>query len=238
MAGAKRGEGRSSKLRKGRWSKVELARLRDLWGRRPDRVIARELQRSVENVRKTAAALFRNLPRRTGPWTAAEVQRLRESVGVAPAEVVAQALGRTADDVRRQLEAMAEVQRTGRWTREEQHELKRLYGRRSDEDLARVFGRPPESIRRQAARLCLAKDKAFLKALNGAGATRMPRWTEEELDRLRELYPDHSNLDIATELNRSVKSVVSKAHHLGLRKHPERLKEMGRQNVGLRYGKP
>ena len=41
--------------------------------------------------------------------------------------------------------------------------------------------------------------------------------------------------EAARRLGRSVKSVVSKAHHLGLRKNPERLVEMGRENVGLRY---
>jgi hypothetical protein len=32
-----------------------------------------------------------------------------------------------------------------------------------------------------------------------------------------------------------VKSVVSKAHNLGLKKDRERLREMGRENVRLRY---
>jgi hypothetical protein len=32
-----------------------------------------------------------------------------------------------------------------------------------------------------------------------------------------------------------VKSVVSKAHHLGLKKSSERLRSMGRENVSLRY---
>ena len=41
--------------------------------------------------------------------------------------------------------------------------------------------------------------------------------------------------DIALKLDRSVKSVVSKAHNLGLKKDPDRLREMGRENVSLRY---
>ena len=65
----------------------------------------------------------------------------------------------------------------------------------------------------------------------------MPRWTEEELKTLRELYPRTANLEIAATLDRSVKSVVSQAHHMGLKKEMERLREMGRQNVSLRYGK-
>ena len=63
----------------------------------------------------------------------------------------------------------------------------------------------------------------------------MPRWTTEELDVLRELYATTANLEIADRLNRSVKSIVSKAHHVGLKKDLDRLREMGRQNVSLRY---
>ena len=77
--------------------------------------------------------------------------------------------------------------------------------------------------------------KAFLRRLNGKTSTRMPRWTDAELERLKVMYSDHSNLEIATALNRSVKSVVSKAHNLGLKKDLERLREMGRENVSLRY---
>ena len=54
-------------------------------------------------------------------------------------------------------------------------------------------------------------------------------------DLLGDLYPRCSNLEIAQKLQRSVKSVVSKAHHLGLKKDPVRLQEMGRENVSLRY---
>ena len=44
-----------------------------------------------------------------------------------------------------------------------------------------------------------------------------------------------SNLELARTLGRSVKSVVSKAHNLGLKKDRERLRQMGRENVRLRY---
>ena len=100
---------------------------------------------------------------------------------------------------------------------------------------AGVFERSLESIEEQAVLLALAKDKAFLRRIDQKSVTRMPRWTDQELDVLRELYPLLPNLEIAQELNRSVKSVVSKAHNMGLRKDPKRLREMGRENVSLRY---
>jgi hypothetical protein len=138
-------------------------------------------------------------------------------------------------EVQEQIVELSRVQQNARWTREENGELRRLYGTRSDSDLAVIFGRSLEAVERQARKLCLAKDKAFIKRVAGEGATRMPRWSNAELDLLRELYPRTSNLDIAQRLQRSVKSVVSKAHHMGLKKELERLQEMGRENVRLRY---
>ena len=43
---------------------------------------------------------------------------------------------------------------------------------------------------------------------------------------------------MAQLLGRSVKSVVSKAHDLGLKKSEKRLETMGRENVELRYRPP
>ena len=63
----------------------------------------------------------------------------------------------------------------------------------------------------------------------------MPRWKAEELAILRQDYAVESNLEIARRLGRSVKSVVSKAHHLALKKSDDRLREMGRENVKVRY---
>jgi len=71
--------------------------------------------------------------------------------------------------------------------------------------------------------------------LTGSSATRMPRWAAPEIEQLKHWYPITANLDIALKLNRSVKSVVSKAHHLGLEKSPERLSKMGCENVARRY---
>ncbi len=74
-----------------------------------------------------------------------------------------------------------------------------------------------------------------MSKLQGTASTKMPRWSDAEIERLKELYTTSSNLEIAQALDRSVKSVVSKAHNLGLKKSPNRLQEMGRQNVNLRY---
>ena len=220
--------------RKGRWTRAELDRLRDMYGLRPDDAIARDLGRTPQSVRKMADELFRAATKQ-GPWTADDIQQLKRYLGASAPETIARILGRDLAEVQQQIVELGRVQHNARWTREENAELRRLYGTRSDADLAVIFGRSLEAVERQARKLCLAKDKAFIKRVAGEGATRMPRWSAAELDLLRELYPRTSNLDIAQRLQRSVKSVVSKAHHMGLKKELERLQEMGRENVRLRY---
>ena len=226
---------RSVPSRKGRWSQSEIAKLRDLYGLRDERAIARELKRSPASVRRMAESIFRSASR-TGPWSAQEVKQLKHYLGASSAEVIGRILGRDPSEIESKILELGRLQQPQkRWTRMETQRFKRIYGTRSDEDLGVIFGRPVAEVVRHARILCLAKDKAFVRRRDGKGATRMPRWSEDELELLRRDYARGSNIDIAKRLGRSVKSVVSKAHHIGLKKDPERLREMGRQNVSLRY---
>lgn len=228
------GSGRPDAPRRGRWSQAEQARLKELYGLRDDAAIARELKRPVASIRKMAEKLFSG-QHRTGPWTAKEVMDLRRYLGATSPEVIARILGRTSDEVNERIIELGRIRRGGTWTREEVAEFKRIYGTRTDDDLSRIFGRSVEEIERVALEHALAKDKAFVRKLRGEAATQMPRWKDEELEVLKRDYPVLSNLEIAQALGRSVKSVVSKAHHLGLKKSSERLRRMGRENVSLRY---
>ena len=206
----------------------------ELYGLRSDAAIARDLNRPIASVRRMAEKLF---PIKTnhGPWTADEVLRLKQYLGATSTEVIARVLGRSADEVERQIQDLGRVRMDASWTREEVAELKRIYGTRTLDDLTRIFGRSREDIEEVAAEHALAKDKAFVRKRNGEASTRMPRWTAEETEILRNEYETRSNLEIARKLNRSVKSVVSKAHNLGLKKSSARLRAMGRENVSLRY---
>ncbi|MFT5286658.1 MAG: hypothetical protein ACI8TQ_002828 [Planctomycetota bacterium] len=235
MHGTPGGGQKSGAPRRGRWSQAEIARLRECYGLRDDAVIARSLNRPIVSVRKMAIEVFAG-ERRTGPWSADEVQKLKRYLGRCTEEVIALILRRDLREVHDRILGLDHTLTDSRWTRLEIVDFKRAYGTRTDEDLARIFGRSVEMIKELALRLAMAKDKAFLRKLQGTPATRMPRWSEEELSLLKSLYPAVSNLEIATKLNRSVKSVVSKAHNLRLKKDPDRLREMGRQNVSLRYG--
>jgi hypothetical protein len=137
-------------------------------------------------------------------------------------------LGRSVEEVSERVAELRCRFRRGRWTPAELRRLRRLYGTRHAEALVVCLGRTAEDIERQAAELCLAKDKGFVRLAS------MPRWTQAEVSRLRELYPHRDNLEIARELGRSVASVANKASQLGLGKSLERLRAMGRANVRLR----
>lgn len=226
------GEPRPDGPRRGRWTQDEIAHLKDWYGLRDVEVLARELARKPESVRKQAQVVFRRASR-AGPWTAAEVRELKRYLGLATHAVIAGILGRELDDVLAQIDSLGRIHHDGAWSRDDKSRFKQMYGSRSDEDLALILSRSVESVHQLAKELRLAKDKAFLK--RNQQTTRMPRWSADALQQLRERYPRESNIDIATSLGRSVKSIVSKAHQLGLKKKVERLREMGRENISLRY---
>ncbi|RMH03855.1 MAG: hypothetical protein D6702_04740 [Planctomycetota bacterium] len=220
--------------RKGPWSQREIEKLKLKFGLVPLQRLSQELNRSVDSIRRMVHRVFDGPPR-TGPWTAEEVLRLKEYIGAAQTEDIARIFRRTPQEIRRKVEELESRIRPSAWTSEDIQQFKRLYGNRSDTDLAVIFAHPVEEIQALARELCLAKDKAFLKRTGQERTTRMPRWTPEEIQELRRLYPTHSNLEIAQALGRTQKSVVSKAHDLGLRKSPERLRRMGEENVRRRY---
>lgn len=220
------------------WTEEDLERLRTRLGAHDTAFLARSLGRSVPEVLAKAEEIF-DEPPRDGPWSSAQVEQLRGYVGLLDVPLIARMLGRTREAVDAKVLELARGLERAPLDAEQLTRFKRIYGTRADADLAVVFGRTLDVIEEAARAHCLSKDKAFLKRQPAEGAvprrTRMPRWSRDELARLEELYPIASNLDIARELGRSVKSVVSKAHHLGLKKGKARLQQMGRQNVAIRY---
>ena len=235
-------------LRRGNWSVQELERLRQLLARRGVEATAVLLRRSPDSVQRKALDRLRVPPRR-GDWTASDEALLREAGGALDLRLLSVLLGRPAAEVRRRAIQLRGRARQGPWQRDELVLLKDLYGTRRDADLEVCLSRSRAAIRSKAAELCLAKDKRFAAGeavrsrSEGADAAaaperaRMPRWRAEEVDRLRALYPLHDNLTVARELGRSVTSVANKAYQLGLGKSAELLSELGRSNVGVRYGR-
>ena len=118
-----------------------------------------------------------------------------------------------------------------RWTADHRRYLKRHYGRTLDSVLAMHFGTSADEVAGEARALRLAKDKAWTRQFGGI---RMPRWSDQDVENLRDNYAQFSNWALAGMLGRSIKSVVSKGHTMGLKKSPKRLADMGRENVRLK----
>ena len=222
--------------RKGPWSQAEIERLKRSYGVRSDAQIGRELNRSVESVRRMASRVFAG-EIKTGPWIASEVRDLKNYLGAAGVDVIAQILRRSPLEIKRKVDELQSMAVSGPWTPDDIQDLKRMFGTRENTDLVMVLGRPESDIVEKAHELCLSKDKGFRRRSGVKVRTRMPRWSADDIEFLRSSYPAKSNLDLAKELGRSVKSVVSKAHDLGLKKDADRLRNMGRENVNLRYNR-
>lgn len=209
--------------------------MRTWFGLRDDLFLARELGCDAVELKAAAWELF-DEPAREGGWSEDETAEFRKYLGAVELDLIAKMLGRSREALDQRLVELAATLGRDPLSADEVVAFKRLYGTRSDEDLSLVFGRELALVQDVARELCLSKDKVFLRRTSGgAHKTRMPRWSSDELKQLEEMYPSHSNLDIAQALGRSVKSVVSKAHNLGLKKDKARLQQMGRQNVRMRY---
>lgn len=232
-------------LRRGNWSVQELERLRLLLPHRGVAHTAVLLRRSPDSVQRKALLLLRS-PLRQGPWSHGDDQQLRRAWGALEPGLLGPLLGRPSGEVRRRAEELRREMRGGPWSREEQRLLKKLYGTRRDEDLEVCLQRDRVEIKAVAKQLCLAKDKRLRAKLHGSpqpgGGTAagvrpssMPRWTAEDVGRLRELYPHYDNLTVARALGRTVTSVANKACQLGIKKSSEVLANIGRANIAVRY---
>lgn len=222
--------------RKGRWSYPEIERLRRMYGFKTEVQIAQELNRTVQSVRRMVGKVFEGEPV-IGPWTAKEVRKLKSYLGAADFDVIARILRRSANEIERKVIQLKGEVKQRAWTSADLQILKRYYGTRATEDVSLILGRPADRIEEKAKELCLAKDKGYQRRAGSGNPVKMPRWQAEEVEELKRLYPEQDNLTIADHLKRTVKSVVSKAHDLGLRKSSLRLRDMGRQNVRARYDK-
>lgn len=221
--------------RKGTWTSLELARLRELFPRSSPQRLARLLGRSPAAVLRRGLAMFAG-PHEGRPLGAADDLALREAIGVHEPATIAVLLRRPLEAVRQRLAQLAANLRTGPWDDDELRLLKRVFGTRRLADAALALSRAPEDVAAKAAELCLGKDKAARSTIGTAQP--MPRWKPAELAKLRQLYPRRENVEIARLLGRTVASVTNKASQLGLSKSPRALAQMGRRNVARRRPRP
>src|SRR5262245_55498819 len=107
-----------SGTKRGRWSRTDEARLRELYGLRNDAAIARELKRPVGSVHRMARKRFPQVVK-SGPWTGSETLELKRYLGATTPEVIARILGRREEEVEAQIFDLGRIQGRGSWTRAE-----------------------------------------------------------------------------------------------------------------------
>jgi hypothetical protein len=220
----------------GPWSRTSDAILGAEYGRKRLLSLARSLQRTEALTRRRFEQLFPIVPASPeAVWTPEHEAALPDFLGMSGADTISRALRVPEDLVQARLEALKAARSSRPWTHAEDRLLVEVYGHRHDEGLSLLFTRPVEDVQQRAKELAVAKDKAYRRAEFGASSTRMPRWTEEQYRILREMYPTFSNLEIARRIGRSLKSVTSTGHKLGLKKSEERMREMGKENIRHRY---
>lgn len=109
--------------------------------------------------------------------------------------------------------------------------FKRTYGRKTDTELADEFKVSLDEVLQLATAHSLGKDKRIIPC------EKMPRWTEDQVAKLIELYPNHSNEEIAAVIGRTAISVLNKANRMRLMKSSGYLADTGRKNVSVRWEK-
>ncbi|MEO0479440.1 MAG: hypothetical protein AAF196_08170 [Planctomycetota bacterium] len=204
-------------LRRGRWTALELARVREMVPRKSLENVAERLGRTPDAVRQVLPRVF-DAPRRLGPLTESEIELLMDGYGIYELDDLAVLCGRTAAELSREIERFGSETIDRPWSRAEQAFLRRAYGRRQDCDLALILRRHEVDVTAEAKRQGLGKDRRQIFAQGRP----MPRWTEPEIERLRADFADRPTREIAKLLGRSTQSVQSKAKQLGLKKSPNR----------------
>jgi len=115
------------------------------------------------------------------------------------------------------------------WTPEIVQQFRRDYPNHTDDELCKMYETNHLKVQQLQVDYCLGKNKRTLP-----GVVTMPRWTDDQLKTLKEMYTDNDNIIIAKKLGKTVKSVVSKAFFLGLKKSKTQLTKIAKKNVACR----
>lgn len=158
-------------------------------------------------------------------WTAEELAILRARYPSEPREVVAAAVGHPAMSVESKASDLGirKSPKHREWTARDLRVLRRRYPTTLSSKLACDLDRTVPQIYAKAAELDLKKVDGFAsrvtkeKHATGWRAYGKP-WTEEDVARLREIYPHNSTKVVAARCGHSLASTFGMANKLGLSK--------------------
>lgn len=104
------------------------------------------------------------------------------------------------------------------FTPEEDAFIREWYGKISAPQIGLKLGRHADSIRRRAKRI----NANFAPEVYRQDGSTFRRWTHEEVEKLKEMYPTHSKHEIALAIGRDSDCVAHKAKSLKLSKRKYR----------------
>jgi hypothetical protein len=166
-------------------------------------------------------------------WTKPELLRLRRLYPRTKTADIARALGRPLSGVQTKANDLGlrkpDIRR--KWTAREIRTLRALYADTPAGEIAAALGRKRHVIYNKASALKLRKSKSFKSRLMKQriaqnGPLWGSRWTPAQIERLRELYPDHHTKAVAKATGHSKLSCFQMARLHGLKKSPAYLGAM------------
>lgn len=191
------------------WTEDEISYLRSHYGKVRVADLAEELGRSTDAVELKAGRL--GISRRNKRLNAKEQQEVIAELGKTPYTVLARRFGVDAHTVRRIAERNGYRDRpTSRpWTEEDDSELRSIYGTMKRSDVAAQLNRTMVAVACRAKEMGLTQPRERVLPLR--------KWTADEDGALRELHGQHTQAELARQLNRTVAAVAGRMAQLGLR---------------------
>lgn len=105
-----------------------------------------------------------------------------------------------------------------RWAKEEDTILVSIYQSSSKKDIINKLGKPWEAIYRRAYKLSLKRDQELIEQDKLIRGPRIDRWTPEENELLKMIYPKCIKKEILNKINRSWKAIYQQAEILNIKR--------------------
>lgn len=170
------------------------------------------------------------------PWTRHEMRCLRRCYMQTPTADLARELGRSTDAVATMAHQLGlrKLAACRKWTAREISLLRAQYANTSGLELAAKLDRKTHEIYTKSKALNLHKNRSFKsrfmkQQIAKNGPLYGSRWTPDQTERLRQLYPDRPTKDVAAAVGHPKMSCYGMARRLGLKKNPAYLSGMLRQ---------
>ncbi|UMZ75256.1 hypothetical protein [Natranaerofaba carboxydovora] len=144
----------------------------------------------------------------TKKWTKKEIELLKKDYPTKPKEELESLFNRNMAAITFKANSL-NLKRQQYWTKKEEELLMKYYSTVSEEELATLLNRSIASIRNKASRLNIRKNENKPKA---------KPWSQNEIKKLKEIYPTTSQEELTEIFNRSINAIRNKAFQLNIKR--------------------